>query len=137
MWPALVTLRCSTVSRWACRPTISRSSCLGRRRASTRRLAWLSTIVTSTSATADGFDDPDASTLPSSLVVGGAAGATVAALIEYCGKVKKLANGGGGDASLRSAVHWRRDEDRLCASSDWSSCSSSLTKLIAPPTMDA
>jgi putative hemolysin len=48
--------------------------------------------------------------------------------------VKKLANGGG-DASLSTTEHCRVVS--LCASRDWTRCSSCLTKLIAPATMDA
>lgn len=49
---ALVTLRWRTERRRACSPATSLSSWLGFRRDSTLRLAWLSTIVTSMSATA-------------------------------------------------------------------------------------
>lgn len=51
----VVTFRWVVVSRRFWSPTTSLKSCFGRCFDSSLRLAWLSTIVTSTSAKADGF----------------------------------------------------------------------------------
>lgn len=54
--------------------------------------------------------------------------------VEYWGKVKNSAKGCALLLSMVAVDCWI---DLFWASNDWSCCSSSFTKFIAPPTMDA
>lgn len=120
MSSTVVTLRWRTVRSRLWNPATIFKSCFGCRLESTLRLAWLSTIVTSMSAIAEWF-----STTVSFVELR-------LRLVEqeYWGKLKKSAKGEEKPASDCWVIcFW--------ASRDWRSCSSSLTKFIAPPTMDA
>lgn len=83
----VVTLRWRVVRWRLCNPTTMFCSCLGRRVERTLRLAWVSTMVTSTSATTGEWF----STAGSPALSSAADFAQQGEFDEYCGKEKKSA----------------------------------------------
>lgn len=130
IWSAEVTLRWRTESRRHWSPATNFNSCLGRLFESTFRLAWLSTIVTSMSPNAIGRGLSVASGELVSIQL-------FFELVEYWGKAKKSAKSEGEDRPLLSGGCCCWGVVLLWDSRVWRSCSSSFTKLIAPPIIDA
>lgn len=123
----VVRLRWRVVSPRFCNPTTILRSCLGFLLENTFRLAWLSTKVTSMSAMEEWFS---ATTSLTETVDMGAVWEDEEEDIGFWlwlwGNVM---NKSVEDADLCFIC--------FCPSRDWRSCSSSLTKFMAPPTMEA
>jgi hypothetical protein len=115
-----VMLRWSGGMRSCCIPATSFWSCFGRRRASTLRLAWPSTMVTSMSATAASLLATLLASAPE--LQSPAVASKLLHEVEYCGNVKKLAKG-----DPAASVLLLRFLTLFWTSSAWRSCSSSFT----------
>lgn len=138
MWSTVVTLRWRILKRRACKEATIFKRSLGRFFERIFRLAWLSTIVTSMSAAAHRLLLLLLLTEESLFSV---EGFWAVARVEYWGKVKNSANGdndGDETGEEKPSSSLSCFFVLLCwLSIDCKNCSSSLTKLMAPPTIDA
>lgn len=124
IWSTVETFKWRTLSLRFWKLATIFKSCLGRFFVSILMLAWLSAMFTSMSPTF-------------SVILESWSGAELLlwlARVEYCGKVKKSANG---DETPLSPAFNNWLVFLFCASMDCNSCSSSLTKLMEPPITDA